>query len=196
LRDKEFARVEAKPRAGQTPACPSLKTRVWLFWAGLEGLFRIIRQLAGKLIEKLYGYSRKHVKYCTRFSYFRSVGQKSASIGQIHTSKKCSICRKNIRVRQTFDSGVNLRSYSSGLCLNETPRRVLVALVRKLVKFLFPLFGFLVGFSEKRAASQKNIQLFKIVFNRCSDCQAPKLSTRQFSRVSFIPERRDGLGRF
>jgi hypothetical protein len=65
--------------------------------------------------------------------------------------------------------------------LSETPRRVLVALVKKLVEFLFALFGFLVGFSEKGSTSQKNTQLFKIIFNRCSGCQALKLSTSLFT---------------
>jgi hypothetical protein len=57
----------------------------------------------------------------------------------------------------------------------------LIALVRKLVKFLFALFGFLVNFSEKRAASQKNTQLFKTAFTRCSTCQMPELSTGPFT---------------
>jgi hypothetical protein len=62
------------------------------------------------------------------------------------------------------------------------PLRALVALVKKLVKFLFALVVFLVNFSEKHAASQKNIQLFKIAFNRYSSCQMPELSTNLFMR--------------
>jgi hypothetical protein len=45
----------------QIPACPALKTRASLLWAGLEGLFRIIRQLVGKQIKKPYGCSKKRV---------------------------------------------------------------------------------------------------------------------------------------
>jgi hypothetical protein len=76
-----------------------------MFWAGLEGLFKKARQLVGKLYRKTIQLFKKRDKYYTRFSYFCSAGQKSTSIGQIHMSKKCSICRKNIRACQTFDSG-------------------------------------------------------------------------------------------
>jgi hypothetical protein len=55
-----------------------------------------------------------------------------------------------------------------------------------LVALVKNLFGFLVGYSEKRATSQKNTQLFKTALNHRSSCQAPKLSTRRFSHVSFI----------
>jgi hypothetical protein len=113
------------------------------------------------------------------------------------------LCQKNIQLAgKTFAlvkhsiQRAKRHSRRSNPDLTETPPRTLVTLVKNIVKFLLPLFGFLVGFSEKSSTSQKNTQLFKTAFNRCSDCQAPKLSMRRFSRVSFIPERRDGLGRF
>jgi hypothetical protein len=88
------------------------------------------------------------------------------------------------------------RGYSFALCFDEMLHCGLVALIKNLYEFPYALVGFPVSFSEKRAASQKNTQLFKIAFNRVSACQASKLSTRQFSRVSFIPGRGDRLGRF
>jgi hypothetical protein len=49
----------------------------------------------------------------------------------------------------------------------------LVALVKNTVKFMFALFGFLVNLSEKRAASQKNIQLVKCLnYQRAYLCGA------------------------
>jgi hypothetical protein len=113
------------------------------------------------------------------------------------------LCQKNIQLAgKTFTlvkhsiQRAKRHSRRSNPDLTETPPRVLVTLVKNIVKFPFALFGFLVGFSEKRATSQKNVHLFKMAFNSCSGCQTRKLSTRRFSRVSFIPERRDGLGRF
>jgi hypothetical protein len=79
-----------------------------MFGACIEGLFQKARQMVGKLIEKLYGYSKKQVKYCTHFSYFRSAGQKSASNGQFSVSEKHSACRKNIRARQIFNSAAKM----------------------------------------------------------------------------------------
>jgi hypothetical protein len=103
------------------------------------------------------------------------------------------LCQKNVQLVEKTLSLVKHslqlakhRRYSFSQDLYETLYRWPVALVKNLFGFPYALFGFLVGFSKKCAASQKNIQLVKITFNRCPGCQAPKLSMGQISRVSFI----------
>jgi hypothetical protein len=97
------------------------------------------------------------------------------------------LCQKNIQlvgkifalVKYSIQEA-NLHSDSFGLCLSEMPLRALVTLVKKLVKFLFALFGFLVGFSEKCSTFPQNIQFFKTAFSSGSGCQMPELSTGLF----------------
>jgi hypothetical protein len=110
LRNREFGRREAKPRVGQTPACPSLKTHVPVFWAGIEGLFKKARQLVEKLIKKLYSYS-KNATNTVRASHFsvqrvkkarqlvRFIRQKNIQlVGKTFTLVKHSVKAKNFVV--------------------------------------------------------------------------------------------------
>jgi hypothetical protein len=164
--------------------------------AGLEGLFKKARQLVKKLIKKIFSYSKNATN---------TVRASRISVQRVKKERQLVslLCQKNIQlVGKTFAlvkhsiQSTKRRGYRSGPDLTETPRRGLVALVKNLFGFLYALVIFLVSLSEKRATSQKNIQLFKTALNRCSNCQAPKLSIRRFSHVSFIPGRRDWLGRF
>jgi hypothetical protein len=70
-------------------------------------------------------------------------------------SKKIQFVGKIIALVKYSIQSKNFCSYCSELRLSEMPLRAPAALVRKLVKFLFPLFGFLASFSEKNSASQK-----------------------------------------
>jgi hypothetical protein len=165
-------------------------------WAGLEGLFRIIRQLVKKLIEKLYSYSKNETN---------TVRASHISVQRVKKARQTVslLCQKNIQLAgKTFAlvkhsvRRAKRHGYRSSPNLTETQHCRLVTLDKNLFGFLYALVVFLVSFSEKRSTAQKNIHLFKIAFNRGSSCQALKLSTGQFSRVSFIPGRRDRLGRF
>jgi len=75
------------------------------------------------------------------------------------------LCQKNIQlVGKTFVfikhsiQGAKCHSYRSSSDLTETSYRGLVILVKNLFGFLYALFGFLVGSSEKRATFQYGVQ--------------------------------------
>jgi hypothetical protein len=137
---------------------------------GGKGLFKKARQFVGKLIKKPFNYSKKATN---------TVHASHVSVQRVKKARQMVnlLCQKNIQlVGKTFAlvkysiQETNLHSDSFGLCLSELPLRALVALVKNLVKSLFALFGFLVGFSAKHSTFQDSIQ--------CSGCQMPELSQR------------------
>jgi hypothetical protein len=164
--------------------------------AGLEGLFKKARQLVRKLIKKLYSYSKNasNTVHASHISVQRV--KKARQLFSLPRQKNIQLVGKTFTLVKHSIQRAKHHDCRSSRDLTDMPYRGLVALVKNLFGFLYTLVGFLVSFSEKRATSQKNIQLLKTAFNRCSGCQALKLSTGRFSRVSFIPGGRDGLGRF
>jgi DNA invertase Pin-like site-specific DNA recombinase len=103
LRNREFGQCKAKPRAGQTPACPIHQGTYPAVGAGLERLFKKARQLVEKLIKKLFSYSKNATK-TVRASHISVQWVKKRVNCSVYYVKKHSTCRKNIRARQTFDS--------------------------------------------------------------------------------------------
>jgi hypothetical protein len=164
--------------------------------AGLEGLFKKARQLVKKIIEKLYGCSKNATKTVRASHISAQRAKKARQLVSLLCQKNAQLVEKTFALVTHSIQGTKNRGCRSSLDLSKTPYRRLVELVKNLFGFPYALFGFLVSFSEKRAAFQKNIQIFKTALNRCSNCQAPKLSIRRFPHVSFVPGRRDWLGRF
>jgi hypothetical protein len=160
--------------------------------AGLEGLFKKARQLVEKLIKKLYSYSKNatNTVHASHFSVQRVKNMRQ--LLSLLRQKNFQLVGKTFALVKYSIQRAKRHRYRSSEDLTGTPHRGLVTLVKNLFGFLYTLVGFLVSFSEKRATSQKNIQFFKTAFNRYSGCQALKLSTGRFSRVSFIP--RGGMG--
>jgi hypothetical protein len=168
LRNKEFGRCEAKPRAGQTPACPLPQDTYPALGVVRKGLFKKARQLVGKLIEKLYSYS-KNVSNIAALLIFPFIWSKIIVNRSVFNVKKTFNLSVKHSFRQTFDSE------------NETPRLSFQPIFkRNAISWVYHACQKSRRISIR--AFQISIQLFKKILNFS---KLPSIAVQLVKRINY-----------
>ncbi|MDR1578990.1 MAG: hypothetical protein LBS35_01425, partial [Synergistaceae bacterium] len=123
------------------------------------------RQLDGKLIEKLYRYSKNATNTVHDSHISVHLVKKARQLVSLLCQKNIQLAGKTFTLVKHLVQGAKRHSCRPSSDLSETPCRWLITLLKNLFRFPYTLFGLLVSyfrktrnFSKKHSSFQNSVQ--------------------------------------